>query len=77
MRYLIEYERDGKTVKTVRKAEDAGQAIQKMCEQYGWGCRERMVDADTRGKEWAKWAADTEGGINYDLTIVAVKKGEE
>lgn len=57
----------------VRKAETAQDAVEKLCDQYGWGFKLNMYDADTRGLEWAECLADTNGGINYDRIIVAEK----
>lgn len=73
MRYKISY--DGKTV--TRNADTAQAAIEKLCDQYGWGYKLKQYDADTRGHEWAECAADTNGGINYNRTIYAEKAENE
>jgi len=73
MKYIITY-RDRRVV---RHADSAEHAINKLCDQYGWRCRLDMYDADTRGMEWAKCSADTEGGINYNVTLFAERADEE
>lgn len=61
----------------IRQAENAEQAIEKLCMQYGWNYTLQMYDADTRGLEWAKCAVDTNGGIEWNRTLIAsrVKEG--
>ena len=66
-RYRIRY--GGKSA--TRKAETAQDAIEKLCDQYGWNCKLEMYDSDTRGREWARCYADTTGGINYNRIIDA------
>lgn len=70
MKYTLQY--NGKTV--TRNADTAQEAVEKLCDQYGWRCTLKQYDADTRGHEWAECAADTEGGINWNLTILATRK---
>lgn len=53
-----------------RKAETAADAIEKLCDQYGWSCSVSMISADN-GIEWAVCKAATDGSINYDLRIQA------
>lgn len=72
MKYSITY--DGKSV--TRRADTAEAAIENLCGQYGWRCRLNQLDADTRGIEWAECYADTDGGINYSLRIVAARAEE-
>lgn len=71
-KYKITYH-NKKDISVVRVADNAGQSIEKLCRQYGWRWTIKMVDADTRGDEWAQAAADTYGGINWDLTIFSEK----
>lgn len=66
-KYIITY-RDRRVV---RIADSAEHAIDKLCDQYGWRSKLDMYDADTRGKEFAQCSVDTEGGINWNLTIYA------
>ena len=73
MKYTIKYTRDNHAVTTTRIADTAKSAIDKLCDQYGWNGKLRQYDADTRGHNWAEVIADTEGGINYSLRIVATK----
>ena len=70
MKYVLEY--NGK--KVIRNADSAEAAIEKLCDQYAWRCHLKQYDADTRGKEWAECSVDTEGGINWNLTIIATRK---
>ena len=67
MRYTITYA--GKSV--TRIADTAEKAIEKLCDQYGWSFRLRQYDADTCGREWTECAVDTEGGINWNLRVLA------
>lgn len=67
MKYIIQYK--GKTL--VRRADTAEAAVEKLCDQYGWRCKLRQYDADTRGREWAECSVDTEGGINWNMTVIA------
>lgn len=67
MKYIIQYK--GKTL--VRHADTAEAAVEKLCDQYGWRCKLRQYDADTRGREWAECSVDTEGGINWNMTVIA------
>ncbi len=69
MRFRIEY-----GVKAqVRCADNAEAAIERLCDQYGWNYRVKLVDADTRGEECCEALIDTEGGINYGLRAVATR----
>lgn len=54
-KYMVNYYDDKCNKKTqVRWGEDAVDAIERMCDQYGWFFRSlKMFDADTRGEEWA------------------------
>ena len=73
MKYTIKYTRNNREVSTMRVSESAEAAIEKLCDQYGWRGKLKQYDADTRGKQWAEVIADPEGGINYNIRIVAVK----
>lgn len=69
-RYKITY--NGKTV--IRRGENAEDAIDRLCDQYGWRSKLNQYDADTRGQEWAECSVDTDGGINWAMTILAEKE---
>jgi len=73
MKYEVKYTRNQEIIAT-REAETALGAIERLCDQYGWRCRLSQFDADSRGLEWAEAYADTEGGINFSMRIVAVRK---
>jgi uncharacterized cysteine cluster protein YcgN (CxxCxxCC family) len=70
VKYTLEY--NGR--KVVRIADTAQAAVEKLCDQYGWRCTLKQYDADTRGLEWAECAVDADGGINWNLTILASRK---
>ena len=70
MKYTLEY--NGR--KVVRNADTAEKAVEKLCDQYGWRCMLKQYDADTRGLKWAECVVDTDGGINWNLTILASRK---
>lgn len=70
MKYTLQY--NGKTV--TRIADTAEKAIEKLCDQYGWNYTLRQYDADTCGLEWAECAADTNGGINWNLRVLATRE---
>ena len=72
-RYAVEYYNHykRKQVRVIRKAVNAQSAIDKLCDQFGWGCKLDQYDADTRGMEWAVCDADTDGGNNYNIRISA------
>ena len=59
----------GKSV--VRRGMSAHDAVERLCNQYGWRCRLRQYDADTRGLYWAECEVDTDGGINFDTSFQA------
>ena len=69
-KYIIEFR--GK--RFVRSGETAQEAIEKLCDQYGWRFNLHMYDADSRGLDWANGAVDTNGGINYNAHIFASRK---
>lgn len=73
MKYIITY----RDKRVVRYADSAEHAIDKLCDQYGWRCRLDMYDADTRGLKCAECSADTDGGINYNITLIAELADEE
>ena len=73
-RYKITYERDGKSVTIYRRAENAPEAVERLCDQYGWRESMELYDADTRGLEWSKHKAATDYSINWDLIILAEKE---
>lgn len=77
MKYIISYSRraDMKMVQTARDGATAHDAIESLCNQYGWRCSLKEYDADTRGREWAVCSADTDGGTVWNLAIHAVIKG--
>lgn len=53
-RYEIKFERNGTEHRFVRLAESATEAADKLCDQYGWEWKYGLIDADTRGIEWAE-----------------------
>ena len=69
--YRLTYERNGRTVVTVRKAATAQAAAEALCDQYGWGFRLKQYDADTRGCEWAECAAATDAYTDGEIAIHA------
>lgn len=73
-KYVITYERGEKKIKTSRIAENAEEAIDKLCDQYGWRNKLDLYDADTRGLEWSRHKVATDYSINWDLIIMAVKE---
>lgn len=74
MKYEIKYNKNEREIVIIREAETALGAIERLCDQYGWRCRLIQFDADSRGLEWAEAYADTDGGINFSLRIVAVSR---
>lgn len=66
-RYALKYS----DKKVYRFGEDAIDAVDKLCDQYGWSFSVNMFDAETRGSEWAECRADKDGGINYRTIILA------
>lgn len=66
-RYKVVYR--GKTV--VRRGASAQDAVERLCDQFGWRCRLRQYDADTRGMVWAECDVDPDGGINWDFAVLA------
>ena len=76
-RYIISRNIETDSKKYIRKAEDAEQAIDKLCNQYGWNYKLDMYDADTRGLEWAKCNVDTNGGTEWNRTLIATKIEKE
>lgn len=55
-KYIISYERNGRQIKTSRRASSAAAAVEALCNQYGYEYRIKQIDADTYGKTWA-WVA--------------------
>lgn len=56
-KYKISYTRHGKDIVLYRTAETAEKALDTICDQYDWRLTRLMIDADTRGMEWAHcWA---------------------
>lgn len=53
-RYQITYERNGKKMSIVRKGRNALDAINRLCDQYGYERHVRLIDADTYGKRLAE-----------------------
>ena len=66
IRYKLHY--NGKEI--IRKGLDAIDAIERLCDQYGWNYRVSMVDCDRGKYSWASCQVDTEGGINWNMTII-------
>lgn len=66
-KYKIGYK--GRSV--FRYAENAVSAIEKVSKQYHWSYKIVQVDADTRGRQWAEAFCDMEGGINYNVRLIA------
>ena len=73
MTYKITYQKkEDQNDKVVRRiADNAQDALEKLCNQYGWGYKLTMYDADTRGAEWAQFYIDPTGGINYEFLALA------
>lgn len=71
--YTVSWTQGEHTVSVNRRAANAVDAIERICDQYGWRGKLEMYDADTRGDEWAEYSVDTDGGINYNRRIVAVR----
>jgi len=67
MRYKIEY--DGKHL--WRRGDNAFEAVQRLCRQYGWSAKLVQHDAEEKGNLWAECLIDKEGGINYSLRLMA------
>lgn len=75
--YTITYERNGKEITTTRRADTAQEAIEKLCDQYGWYDKLKQYDADTRGCEWAEVNAYEDSGYCCFITrIVATRKND-
>lgn len=55
-KYIIKYERNGRQIKTSRRASSPVEAVAALCDQYGYEYRVKQIDADTAGKTWA-WVA--------------------
>lgn len=70
-KYIVKYKFNGKERCVKRVANDATEAIKRLVNQYGWSWKLSMVDADTRGSEWCSGLVDVDGGINYDMLIIA------
>lgn len=75
--YTVRWGSDDHPVTVSRWAENAGDAIESICNQYGWRGKLDMYDSDTRGDEWAEYSVDTDGGINYNRRIIAERSEEE
>lgn len=74
MRYKVSYgdTRSGaETTEVVRHADNACDAIENLCGQYGWGCYFMMFD-ETGGNEWAQYKYDRSGGNNCDGVMTAI-----
>lgn len=77
-RYQITYEINGAQHKAVRIATSATAAIEKYAWQYGQRFTEvRLVDADTRGREWAQVAVYAGRGHQGWMYTAFVKRIEE
>lgn len=70
-KYIVKYKFNGKERSVKRIADNAGEAIDRLVNQYSWLWKLSMVDADTRGSEWCSGIVDVDGGINYDMRIIA------
>ena len=71
-KYLITYSHDGeKETKVIRRACSSWEAIEKLTNQYKWSWKIGLVDAETRGVECCEGYVDRDGGINYNMRIVA------
>lgn len=70
-RYSIKYKRRGVEHEVTRLAYSAADAIIAYCDQYYWRVCDTLVDADTYGKFWAEYSADTSCNGGADCTIVA------
>lgn len=68
-RYGITYSRHGKTHAVIRRGETAMEAADRLCDAYGWRWRYGMVDADTRGREWAELPCRTEAYDTAEITL--------
>lgn len=68
-KYKISY--DGTLI--IRKGDDAVDAVKRLCRQFGWSHKMTMIDADTRGKQWAVCLIDKDGGINYNVRAVSTE----
>lgn len=71
--YEITYTRNGKEHTQIRISDTAENAIESLCNQYGWEYKINMIDADSCGKEWCKVAIDPDGGINWRFTAIAIR----
>ena len=73
--YKISYQRGERTVTLHRKAESASQAVEKLAWQYGQRyTKVRLVDADTRGQEWAEVSVFSDRGCqDWIYTALAVR----
>lgn len=70
-KYIVKYKFNGKERSVKRIADNAREAIDRLVNQYSWSWKLSMVDADTRGSEWCSGLVDVDGGINYDMRIIA------
>ncbi len=70
-KYLITDTKSNKSI--TRWANSALEAIEKITTQYKWNYKLKMVDADTRGYEWAKVIVDKNGGINFNDGYIVMK----
>ena len=73
MKYTIRYgdtRPDAKVTEIVRHADNACDAIENLCDQYGWGNYFMMFD-ESGGEEWAQYKYDRSGGKGCDGVMTA------
>lgn len=73
----VKYNIDFRGKRFVRSGMTAQEAIENLCDQYGWRFNLHMYDAYGRGFVWANGTVDTNGGINYNEPIYAESKEEQ
>lgn len=75
-KYKVTYtNRAGKEIATTRSAENAQGAIEKLAGQYNWDIsRWGLIDANTRGLDWAEAWADTLEGVTSGFIRVFAER---
>ena len=70
-RYMVTYLKNGKDIVTIRIAENAMEAVGKLCQQYQWRWKLHLMDAETRGETICNGFIDKDGGFDYKCYVVA------
>lgn len=77
MTYKIKFESNGETYEYIRNADSADEAAKILAREFGLFAKVDLIDADTRGEEWAQVYYFADSGSSRPIAVAMADKSTE